>query len=208
MTNYLLCPFCGNVAAKVEPAGTISWQVMCLKCGARGPTHEAGEGASQLWCNVIPASSTSNKPQVWSESPSNPPVPIDRTIEELRNVCSHYRGSDGSTTCSVRIGLLRRLADYFEGTSNKPEDGWLMVTNELAKRLRENRSFLDTVHARQKELDSTLKLEMVERAKLAERVEKMESEWSEAFDEWKRAFAQWEFENIDTTHDHEEEQDG
>ena len=79
---------------------------------------------------------------------------------------------------------------------DKPEDGWLMVTQKLAQRIRE--------------LDNTVKLEMVERAKLAERLENIEANrgYVTISEATANRWMQHLFQQTDTTHDREGEQDG
>ena len=129
MTSYLLCPFCGKVAAKAVLRGK-GWRVDCVSCRSNGPIANDPQLARDIWQRVIPASST----------------------------------------------------------SNKPEDGWLAHCKALRKRI-------EHLEQRERERDSTLKLEMVERAKLAERCD--------LFEDWVRGKLEF-----DTTHDHEGEQDG
>lgn len=50
----------------------------------------------------------------WSESTCNREVPIEKTVRELFDKCEKLRGEDGTSNTTIRIGLLRRLADHFD----------------------------------------------------------------------------------------------
>ena len=50
----------------------------------------------------------------FQESTNNLPVPIEKTVRELFDKCEKHRGDDGTANVSIRLGLLRRLADYLD----------------------------------------------------------------------------------------------
>ena len=50
----------------------------------------------------------------FSQSSYNGFVPIEKTVSELYDKCEQLRGNDGTANVRIRLGLLRRLADYLD----------------------------------------------------------------------------------------------